>query len=116
MSWKWMKARWVRDSLIVGKVVMLVSLPTALLLVHVWNQYRITDMGYQIAQVTGEHRHLMEENKKLAVEAQLQGRSDRVAEMAREQFGLVQTRPEQVITVELPAETVEPAEGLAIAH
>lgn len=94
------------DAITVAKVFTLVAIPTSLLLVHVSNQYRITEAGYEIADVTSEYRELLEENKKLTVEARVQGRSERVAEVARQQFGLVEARPEQVITVELEAPTI----------
>lgn len=115
---KWLRPKWIADAVLVAKVFVLVAIPTGLLLVHVWNQYRITEVGYEIAAVTTEHRVLLEENKKLTVEARLQGRSDRVAEVARRQFGLAETRPEQVITVELKPrnEPVEARQELAVVH
>lgn len=113
----WLKKSWVRDTAIIVQVVAMMAIPTALLLVHVTNQYRITELGYQIAQVTSEHRALLEENKKLTVEARVQGRSDRLAEMARRDFGLIEARPEQIITVDLnrPAEKSIAAGELARA-
>ena len=115
---KWLKPEWIADALLVAKVFMLVAVPTGLLLVHVWNQYQITQVGYEIAAVTSEHRVLLEENKKLTVEARLQGRSDRVAEVARLQFGLAETRPEQVIIVELKTAEAPSAgpQELAVVH
>lgn len=89
------------DAAIVSKVVILLVIPTGLLLFHVWNQYRITDLGYQIAEVTTEHRALLEENKKLVVEARLQGHSDRVSQVAKYQFGLQEAHPDQFVTVDL---------------
>ncbi len=95
---------WMTDLLsntvIVAKVLIVVAIPTALLLFHVWNQYRITEAGYRIAEVTTEHRALLEENKKLTVEARVQGRSDRVSKLARKQFGLQEAHPDQIITVD----------------
>lgn len=102
----WLKNSLIRDAAAILQVGAMMAIPTALLLIHVSNQYRITDLGYQIAQVTAEHRLLLEENKKLTVEARVQGRSDRIAQRARRDFGLIEARPEQIITVELgdPAE------------
>lgn len=98
----------VGNAAIVSKVLILLAVPTGLLLFHVWNQYRITELGYEIAEVTTEHRALLEENKKLTVEARLQGHSDRVSEVAKYQFGLQEAHPDQFITVDigtgLPAE------------
>lgn len=112
------KQEWISDAVLVAKVFVLVAIPTALLVVHVWNQFRITQVGYEIAAVTTEHRNLLEENKKLTVEARIQGRSDRVAEVARQQFGLAETRPEQVITVELKRfeEKNQVSRELAVVH
>lgn len=105
------KKSFLGDAAVVLKVFVMIAIPTALLLFHVSTQYRITEAGYEIARVTTEHRHLLEDNKKLTVEARMQGRNDRLAEMARNQFGLAETRPEQVITVEL--QTPAPVEGHA---
>ena len=96
----WIK-KWIADATVVAKVLIIVAIPTGLLTFHVWNQYRITALGYEIAEVTSEHRILLEENKKLVVEARLQGRTDRVTMVAQERFGLQEARPEQVITVSL---------------
>ena len=88
----------------VATVVALVAVPTGLLISHVWTQYQITEVGYNIASVTSEHRELLEENKKLTVEARMQGRSDRVAEVAIQEFGLEQMSPEQLVEVQEGAE------------
>lgn len=96
---------WLSNASVVAKVLAVVAVPTALLLFHVWNQYRITDLGYQIAEVTEEHRQLLEENKKLTVEAGIQGRSDRVSQLAQQQFGLQETRSDQIITVDTELKT-----------
>ena len=98
------------DATIVAKVLILVVIPTGLLLFHVWNQYRITELGYQVAEVTSEHRTLLEENKKLVVEARLQGHSDRVSEVAKSQFGLQEAHPEQFVTIDLTSDVVPDAE------
>ena len=90
-----------RDALTIAQVAAIIVVPVCLLLFHVWNQFRMTDLGYQIAEVTREHRGLLEENKKLSIEAAVQGRTDRMAQLARDQFGLAATRPDQVITVRL---------------
>ena len=87
------------NAVVVSKLLLVMAIPTALLLFHVWNQYRITEVGYEIADVTSEHRQLLEEHKKLTVEARLQERSDRVAELARSEFGLEPMSPDQIITV-----------------
>ena len=100
----------VSDVTIVAKVLILVAIPTGLLLFHVWNQYRITELGYQVAEVTTEHRTLLEENKKLVVEARLQGHSDRVAQVAKSQFGLQEAHPEQFVTIDLRPEVVADVE------
>ncbi len=96
------------NSLFIGKVLLLVGVPTCLLVVHVYNQHRLAEVGYQIAEATAEHQQLLEENKKLTVEARLQGRSDRVKEVAEQQFGLEPLSPAQVVIVD-EQESEEPA-------
>lgn len=90
---------WLNNATVIAKVLIVVAIPTSLLLLHVWNQYRITELGYEIAEVTSEHRQLLEKNKKLTVEARIQGHSERVSEVAQKQFGLQQAHPNQVIII-----------------
>lgn len=96
------------NTVVVAKVMLVVAVPTSLLVVHVWNQFRVAQMGYEIAEATSEHEQLLEEQKKLTVEARLQGRSDRVSEMARQQFDLRVPEPDQFVTV---GESPEEASG-----
>ncbi|WP_158542358.1 cell division protein FtsL [Lujinxingia litoralis] len=98
---KSMMLRALRDLGEVCKVLVVVGVPGALLLFHVWQEYQITQAGYAIAEVTQEHRDLLEEHKRLTVEATMHGRADRVALTAREQFGLEPARPEQIIVLDV---------------
>jgi cell division protein FtsL len=88
------------DLLRVLGVMIAVGAPVAILLTHVHHQYEITRLGYQIAQVTREHRSLLETNKKLRVEAAIQGRSERITTVARERFGLEMIRADQIVLLE----------------
>jgi len=99
-----------RDLMRIGAVVAVVTVVTVLLGVHVWNQYRITRLGYEISEVTTEHRRLMEENKKLSIEVAVQGRTERMTAVARERFGLQPLGPDQVRR--LSATTLETPENL----
>lgn len=89
----------VEDGLRILKVAVVVAIPALLLLSHVWTRYQITELGYEVAAQTRLHRQLIEEQRKLSIEAALQGRSERVVARAREQFGLVEVRPEQIVEV-----------------
>ena len=82
------------------RVVVLVGLPVGLLLFHVWTQYRITKLGYEVAEQTDRHRDLIEEQRKLSIEATYQGRTERVLSVARDRYGLEPLQPEQVVSVE----------------
>jgi cell division protein FtsL len=88
------------DGFRIFKVLVLVAIPVGILLFHVWGQYRITKLGYEVAEQTSEHRSLIEEQRKLTIEATFQGRSERVLTVAKERFGLEPMHPEQVIQVE----------------
>lgn len=90
------------DAWRVGWLLALVGLPVAMLLFHVWTQFRITSLGYEVAAQTREHRSLIEERRKLSIEATYQGRSERMLAVAEEQFGLRPLVPEQVIEVAKP--------------
>ncbi|SRR5690554_2020203 len=91
----------IKDATAVLKMVLIVGIPMGILLFHVWHEYRIVNLGYQIADVTSEHRTILEDHKKLSIEAAVQGRTERIASVAREQFGLEQVRPHQVFTIRL---------------
>lgn len=96
---EWCK-QWGRNAVVVAKIGVLMAVPTALLVTHVWYQYQLAEVGYEIAEATDRHQQLLEENKKLKVEARLQGRTDRVAEIAREEYGLRQPGPDQFVTID----------------
>ena len=89
-----------RDAFRIGKVAAIVAVVVALLLYHVWNQYQITHLGYQISEQTHQHHKLMQQNRKLSIEAAYQGRTERMLSVAKKHFGLQPIRPEQVIEVD----------------
>ncbi len=94
-----MKARMLKlinDGVRVGLWTVLLTGVGSILMFHVWNQYQIMDIGYRIAEVTTEHRQLLERNKKLAIEAAVVGRTERLSSVARERYGLAPIGPEQV--------------------
>jgi len=78
-----------------------VAAVVGVLFFHVWTQYRITQLGYRIADVTHRHRKLLEENRKLTIEAAVQGRTERMSALARARFGLRPVRPEQIHPITL---------------
>lgn len=90
----------LRDLSRLAIILVAVALPVCLLLAHLYTQYRISHLGYRIAEVTREHRRLMEDNKKLRIEAAIQGRQGRLEAVARERFGLEPVSPEQVILID----------------
>lgn len=95
MVWKVLK-----DAVRVGFWASMVGAIGCILMVHVWNQYRIVQLGYEIAEVTQEHRRLLERNKKLSIEAAVVGRTERLAVVARERYGLEPVGPRQVRPVD----------------
>ena len=97
-----MKARMTRmlkDTLRIGAIVAALTAVAGLLMFHVHTQYQIVELGYEIAEVTHQHRRLLERNKKLAIEAAVVGRTERISSVARERYGLEPVRPEQVRTL-----------------
>lgn len=94
-------AETARDMAHILLLMACVAIPAAILMNHIHTQYQITQAGYDIAKVTRKHRRLMEDNKKLAIEAAVQGRTERMTNMARDQFNLEPTRPEQIYVISL---------------
>lgn len=97
-----------RDLAQVIFLIAIVSIPVSIFMGHLRVKQQITHNGYQIAQATHEHRQLIEENKKLSIEAAIQGRSDRVVSLAKERFGLEPARHEQILII--PIDDSEPRE------
>ncbi len=95
-----MLKRWfknvIADSFRVAAIGTFLTIAATLMMVHVWNQYQILNIGYEIAEVTTQHQRLLEENKKLAIEAAVVGRTERLSNVAVERYGLVPVQPEQV--------------------
>lgn len=106
------------DAYRVGRVLVVIAVPVALLLTHVWYQVRITQLGYQISEETERHEKLADEHRKLQIETAVEGRSERLADRAKRRFGLEQIDPEQVITVEpqngAPSESFDQTEHAAL--
>ncbi len=106
------------DAYRVGRVLLVIAVPVALLLTHVWYQVRITQLGYQISEETERHESLADEHRKLQIETAVEGRSERLADRAKRRFGLEQIDPEQVITVEpqkgAPGESFDQTEHAAL--
>ncbi len=82
------------------KVFVIVAIPVAMLMFHVFNQYRITKLGYAVAEQAHQHRQLIEQHRKLSIEATYQGRSERMLALAKQKFGLEPLKPEQVIELD----------------
>lgn len=87
------------DALAVGRVVMVAAVPVALLLTHVWYQYQVTRLGYEISEATRRHEQLTDTHRKLTIEYAVQSRSRRVTEVAQRDFGLRRLEPGQLVDV-----------------
>lgn len=107
--------RMLKDSLRIGGIVAALTLVGGLLMFHVYTQYQIVELGYEIADVTHEHRRLLEQNKKLAIEAAVVGRTERISSVARDRFGLEPVRPEQVRMLGIDAMSANAVEPKAVA-
>jgi cell division protein FtsL len=98
--WQWCWQA-IREAWAVCKVIPLVAIPVAIGLSHVWTQFRVTNLGYEISQETSRHEKLVDRHRKLTVELGVEGRSDQVERRGRRQFGLHTVQPGQVIDVSL---------------
>ena len=87
----------------IGLLVAGVAAVSGVMGLHVSQGYRITELGYEIAAVTQEHQHLIEENRKLRLEAAVQGKTERVKDVAEERFGLRPLQPDQIRAIQWEA-------------
>ncbi len=69
----------------------------AVLLRNLGMRHDIYRMGYEVTALTEEHSLLLEENRRLAVEAALQSNTERLEAEALDGLRLRQTDPEQIV-------------------
>jgi len=98
---KWL-VECLRDVLCVGKWAALVGIPAFLLVSHVWTQYRVTKLGYEISEETSRHEELVERKRRLTIERRVQVRNAADEQGADEPFGLRRVTPDQFIAVDDP--------------
>lgn len=106
-----------RNVLTVGKLVGVLAVPTALLLTHVWYQYRVVQLGYEISEETRRHEQLADRHRKLTIQYAVESRSRRVTKTARRKFGLQRLEPDQLVDVSFEEEgdTAAPPERDALS-
>ena len=89
-----------RQGPIVIVVTLLVtSMVVSLLLREVWYQVQVVKLGYEMTTLNRERRGLMEERRKLKLEAAVNTRTERVEHLVRDSVGLEPIRPDQIIYV-----------------
>lgn len=89
----------LKDALVVISIVATIAGIVSIFLVHVKNEFHIAQRGYDLADVTLTHRQLIEENRRLSVEAALLVRSDRIISRAKLEFDLEVAKPDQVMLI-----------------
>lgn len=87
-----------------GPIVIIVTLlvtvvVVSLLLREVWYQVQVVKLGYEMTSLHRERRNLMEERRKLTLEAAVNTRTDRMELVAQETVGLEPLRPDQILIV-----------------
>jgi cell division protein FtsL len=83
-------------------MVVLVTLLTTglvvgLLLMEVWYRIGVVNMGYEMTRLTRERQQLLEDRKRLKIEATVNARTERVDQIGRGSLGLVSVRVDQVV-------------------
>lgn len=73
------------------------SLFVGVLLRYLSLRHEVYQLGYQMADETREHSLLLEENRRLLVEAALLSNTERLEEEALERLGLRPTEPSQIV-------------------
>lgn len=99
----------VRDATIVVGIIAMVAGVISIFLVHVKNEFQISKIGYERAEITRVHRHLIEENRRLKVEAAMLLRTDRVIAKAKEEFNLFPAKATQIVVIDEEIEAIKTA-------
>jgi cell division protein FtsL len=66
----------------------------------VWSRSQITSLGYQISQANYEQTQLLKLNQKLKIEGASLRSLARIESIAKEQLGLVNPEPEQMVFIQ----------------
>lgn len=88
-----------QGAIVVALTLLTVSLVVGLLLTEVWYRVQITQVGYQMTDLTRERQRLFDERKKLEVEETVNSRTERLDKIARESLGLEPIHADQIIKV-----------------
>ncbi len=68
-------------------------------LVYVWSRIQVIQVGYEISNAMKAGRELVEENKRLRVEAATLKSYSRIERIAAEELGMMKPGPGQVIVI-----------------
>ncbi len=85
------------DLMWVALTVAICAVFATALLSHLNQRHEVYQLGYDMTEQTSEHALLLEENRRLVVEAALQGSVERIEEEALLRLGLRPTEQEQVV-------------------
>ena len=70
-----------------------------LLICEVWYRIETVNHGYYMTRLTRERQQLLEDRKKLQIEATVNARTERIDQIARDSLGLESVRKDQIIEV-----------------
>ncbi len=68
-------------------------------LVYVWSRIQVIQVGYEISNAMKAGRELVEESKRLRVEAATLKSYSRIERIAAEELGMIKPGPSQVIVI-----------------
>lgn len=78
---------------------LLIALFIGSLIFCVWSRLQVTYLGYQISQANNEHEQLLNLNKQLKLEVASLKSLSRIETIAKNQLGLVNPKPDQMVFV-----------------
>lgn len=85
--------------IVIALTLMTTSLVVGLLLTEVWYRVQITELGYEMTDLTRERQRLFDERKKLEIEETVNTRTERLDKIARDSLGLEPIHADQIIKV-----------------
>jgi len=69
-------------------------------LLFVWSRLGVVQVGYEISQANKVYQGLVKENQRLRVEVASLKSPSRIEEIAKNQLGFINPRPEQIIIIQ----------------
>ena len=88
-----------RNPKLIGVWIIFMVIFIAELLVYTWSRLQCVQFGYKLSEAADRENHLLRLRNNLKIEVAHLKSPQRVAKIARDQLGLTQPKPDQLIVI-----------------